>query len=217
MQHFKQCWTHPGTLLAELTSGSKLQAVFACFCGQHITVKEVAWVNTHPTALVCRDMTCLNLTHEPESFGSQQQYVSEDAKAAALQAVGVRPQSTLERQATALLHGLFPGCQIMVDVRLTAGTIMFNKATDLYVGQPFDLLVEVDGAQHFSKPWGGSGGEVQRETDMRFNQLAAENNMNLIRLHHKDEGKWAEKLRAAKFARLQGQRVDMRTRSYGNM
>lgn len=142
-------------------------------------------------------------------------YSSEAEKEARLAAAGLRPQSNPERRAMVLVNHIFGDATIMVDVRLTAGTSMFNKATDIYVMQPFDLMIEVDGEQHFSRGFGDCPVEVQTDTDLRFNELAAANNMNLIRLHYLDEPEWGAKLLQARFLRLQVQRIDLRTSSYG--
>ena len=52
---------------------------------------------------------------------------------------------------------------------------------------------------------------------MQFDQLAAGNGENLIQLHHNDEPQWCQKLLEARKLRAHGVRVDLRTRSYGDI
>ena len=212
---FSRHWTQPGVQLQDLGAACKQQALFLCFCGRHYTVKEIAWVNHDSKALTCRDMSCLQHTHDPASFGSGGQYSSELQKEVHLTDAGIRVQSTLERHAMRLVKHVFQGSAIMCEVRLAAGTQMFNKATDIYVAAPFDLMIEVDGAQHFSKPFAGAAIEVQRAVDIEFDQLAAEKKKHLVRLHHRDEPWWGSMLLQARSATQSGYYVSLRTKSYG--
>ena len=213
---FIQSWTHPNVSLDAMEGSSKDQAVSRCLCGIHTTIKEVAWVNNSLAALMCRDMTCMYHTHSSEGFGTGERYVGDDEKEGCLSVAGFRRvQSSLERQAMPLVHFWFQGFSIMVEARLSAGTEMFNKSTDIYVGPPMDLMIEVDGEQHFSKPFAGSDVEVQKNTDLRFNQVATANRKNLIRLHHRDQSAWGWMLCQARNARQNGLCINWRTRSYG--
>ena len=58
----------------------------------------------------------------------------------------------------AAVHHIFASAEVMVEVHLAAGTIMFNKATDIHVAAPWDLMIEVDGQQHFGKHHGDTPG-----------------------------------------------------------
>ena len=153
-------------------------------------------------------------THDPESFGSGGQYVSDTQEEVYLADAGIRVQSTLERHAMTLVKHVVQGSVIMCEVRLAAGTQMFNKATDIYVAAPFDLMIEVDGAQHFDKPYASASIEVQRAVDIGLNQLAAEQGKHLVRLHHRDEPWWGSMLLQASHARQLGYYVNLRTKSY---
>ncbi len=61
---------------------------------------------------------------------------------------------------------------------------------DLCTGRKLCLDIEVDGEQHFDKPFRMSDTKDQKRVDQEKDKLSLEQNRKLVRLHFKDTRRW---------------------------
>jgi hypothetical protein len=113
----------------------------------------------------------------------------------------VKEASTHAKTADVLVRRIFRGSTFITEARWLKG---FNSGMDITIegkttwGEPFTLDVEIDGEQHFHKPFKNEPVYLQREVDKRKDRLAVAAGRRLLRLHYNDKRRWAKAIADAK-------------------
>jgi hypothetical protein len=85
------------------------------------------------------------------------------------------------------------------------GAWQSKSPVDVWVYDPVDLLISVDGEQHFTSSRDGFGKGVQALRDERFNQAALAQGWASVRLHYSDTvQQWERTLRRARDSIIEG-------------
>lgn len=109
--------------------------------------------------------------------------------------------SRYAKRADKLVRSYFPGATFITEARwlknFSGGMDMTVEGTNSW-GQPFSLDIEIDGEQHFRKPFRNRPIYLQREIDKRKDRLAQEQGRRLLRLHFADNKSWGKHISAAK-------------------
>ena len=73
-----------------------------------------------------------------------------------------------------------------------------------------DLVVQIDGEQHFTTPMYGISIAQQQARDARFNDACWAQGLRVLRLHHSDKHEWPQLLQNAIWSALQRPQVKFR-------